>query len=114
MSAVLLTIGGKSVLLPPINFAAIEAAWPAIEGFKAASTLVAQTSLVIEMVSHIFVQAEPPAPEMTPQAIKKQLKGNELVDLVRMVPDILSEMGLVQTGEAKPAGENLGSNSSES
>lgn len=113
MSAVVLVIGGKNELLPPINFAAIEAAWPSVEAFPKAKTLVEQTQLVIAIVSQIFVQAEQPQPEMTPEAIKKRLKGNELLTLVSQVPAILTEMGLVQQGEAKPAAENSGSDSSE-
>lgn len=113
MSSVVLVIGGKKHLLPPVNFAAIEAAWPSVEAFPKAKTLVEQTQLVIAVVSHILVQAEESKPEMTPEAIKKQLKGNELVALVGQVPEILKEMGLVQQGEAKPAGANSESGNSE-
>ena len=112
MSDVILVIGGKSRVLPPVNFAAIEAAWPSVEGFPTARTLVDQVRLVIDIVSYIFVQAEEPKPEMTPEAIKKLLKGDELVALVGKVPEILGAMGLVQKGEAKPAAETSGSNSS--
>lgn len=112
MSGIVLIIGGRSHSLPPVNFAAIEAAWPSVEGFPTARTLVDQTRLVVEIVSHIFVQAEEPRPEMTPLALKKQLKGDELVALVGKVPEILGAMGLVQKGEAQPAAETSGSSNS--
>ena len=106
MSDIVLVIGGMSHTLPPVNFAAIEAAWPSVEGFPTARTLVDQTRIVCEIVSHIFVQAEEPQPELTAQAIKKRLKGHELVALVGKVPEILGAMGLVEKGEAQPAAKS--------
>lgn len=51
MSGIVLIIGGRSHSLPPVNFAAIEAAWPSVEGFPTARTLSETTAGTTEQLA---------------------------------------------------------------
>ncbi|MDB5361147.1 MAG: hypothetical protein JWO51_2444 [Rhodospirillales bacterium] len=94
-------IGGETIAVPPMCFAALKRAWPAIQAMPGQTNLVDQTARSIEIVAAALAQSRP---ELTAAAIEERLKGSELIGLVTQVPQLLDESGLMPA-EKPAAGE---------
>ena len=103
---VTVTLGGEDVAVPPMCFAALKRAWPAIQAMPAQTNLVDQASSAIEIVAAAVAQSRP---DLTQAAIEARLKGSELVALVGQLPRLLEESGLLPAGAASPGEPPAGS-----
>jgi len=99
--SVIVTIGGEAIAVPPMCFAALKRAWPAIQAMPACRGLIDQASTAVAIVAAAVAAVRP---ELTVAAIEERLKGAELTGLVTQVPALLASSGLVPA-ETKPPGE---------
>lgn len=100
------TIGGEAIAVPPMCFAALKRAWPAIQAMPGQTNLVDQTSRSIEIVAAALAQSRP---ELTVAAIEERLKGSELIGLVTQLPRLLSASGLIPAETSAPGEPPAGS-----
>jgi hypothetical protein len=103
---VILTLGGEAVAVPPMCFAALKRAWPAIQSMPAQANLVDQASCAVEIVAAALSASRP---DLTVAAIEGRLKGSELVGLVTRLPLLLEASGLLPAGSAAPGESPAGS-----
>lgn len=99
-------IGGEAIAVPPMCFAALKRAWPAIQAMPGQTNLVDQTTRSIEIVAAALAQSRP---ELTVAAIEERLKGAELIGLVSQVPQLLGESGLMPAEKPAPGELRAGS-----
>ncbi|TWB20672.1 hypothetical protein FBZ89_10671 [Nitrospirillum amazonense] len=98
-------IGGTDYPVPPMNFAALKAAWADIKGLPMLTDPVDQASAGIRIVAAALKST---APDLTAEAIEQKLAATEFPALVSAVVGILRESGLIPTGEPIPqAGSSM-------
>lgn len=93
------TIGGETIAVPILNFAALKRAWPAIRALPTESDLVGQAGRVVEIVAAALAGTRP---DLTVAEIEQRLQGQEIVGLVATAPLLLDLSGLIPRGEAEP------------
>jgi hypothetical protein len=96
---VTVTIGGEAIPVPPMCFAALKRAWPAIQAMPGQTNLVDQTAVSIEIVAAALA---PSRPDLTVAAIEARLKRRELIGLVTQLPLLLTESGLMPAEKPQP------------
>ncbi|MBB6251713.1 hypothetical protein [Nitrospirillum iridis] len=92
-------IGGTEYPVPPMNFAALKAAWADIKGLPLLTDPVDQASAGIRIVAAALKST---APDMTADAIEQKMGATEFPALVSAVVSILRESGLIPPGEPMP------------
>jgi hypothetical protein len=92
-------IGGEAIAVPPINFAALRRAWPAIQALPRQTNALDQAAAVVEILAAAFRRTRP---ELTAEAIEERLEGTEFLELIAALPALLEQSGLVPKGEAMP------------
>lgn len=103
---VIVTLGGEDVPVPPMCFAALKRAWPAIQAMPNQTNLVDQTAVSVEIVAAALARSRP---DLTQAAIEDRLKGSELVGLVSRLPQLLEASGLISSGKIPPGEPPAGS-----
>ena len=96
---VTVTIGGEAISVPPMCFAALKRAWPAIQAMPGQTNLVDQTAASIEIVAAALAQSRP---DLSVPVIEERLKGSELLGLVTRLPQLLQESGLMPAEKPAP------------
>lgn len=112
---VMLTIGGKSVVIPtPMNFKKIKKVWPLLqETAKAEEGVEADMLAVFDQTLAIFEIALAGTNEaMTVDDMEEALLGTELMGLQRTLKDLISASGMATEAKAvvgndEPNPENL-------
>lgn len=89
-------IGGETIAVPILNFAALKRAWSAIRALPAETDLVGQAGRVVEIVAAALAGQRP---ELTVAAIEQRLRADEIVGLVAAAPLLLDLSGLIPRGE---------------
>jgi hypothetical protein len=89
---VTVTLGGEAVAVPPMCFAALKRAWPAIQAMPAKANLIDQAACAVEILAAALSDSRP---DLTQAAIEARLKGSELVALVGRLPRLLEASGLL-------------------
>ena len=92
-------IGGETIAVPILNFAALKRAWPAIRALPTETDLVGQAGRVVEIVAAAL---SGPRPELTIGAIEQRLRADEIVGLVAAAPLLLDLSGLIPRGVPEP------------
>jgi len=106
-----ITIGGEAVTVPPMCFAALKRAWPAIQTMPGRADLIEQASCAVEIVAAALADSRP---DLSVAAIEARLQGSELVGLVTRLPRLLEASGLLPSasagaGDARPGEPAAGS-----
>lgn len=92
-------IGGETIAVPILNFAALKRAWPAIRALPGEVDLIGQASRVIEILAAALMATRP---ELTAGEIERRLRADEIAGLVAAAPRLLDLSGLIPRGEAVP------------
>jgi hypothetical protein len=93
------TIGGEAIPVPPMNFAALKRAWPAIQVLPSLNNAIDQATAVVEILAAALARSRP---ELTAGEIETRLGGGEVPGLLEALPRLLEQSGLVPKGEASP------------
>jgi hypothetical protein len=82
-NAVPIVIGGEVIGVPPMNFASLKRAWPAIRALPDMRDAVEQAGAVVEIVAAALAAVRP---ELTIAEIEQRLSGGEVLALVGAAP----------------------------
>ncbi len=94
-----IVIGGEVIGVPPMNFASLKRAWPAIRALPDMRDAVEQAGAVVEIVAAALAAVRP---ELTIAEIEQRLSGGEVLALVGAAPRLLAASGLVRSEDAEP------------
>jgi len=94
-TAVAVIIGGKRLVLPPMTFAQLKRAWPAIEAVGKADNRINLTDAALEIVIVLL-------PNETVESLSEQLLTTEIDGLLGQVPVLLRISGLMAAGDPEP------------
>jgi len=101
-SGVRMQFGDQEILVPPLVFSSIELAWPAIERLKVSVGVVQETAACLDIVvAALSVAYEQTAgdPHMPRMKLARQLRGDQMADLVKGTIELLRVSGLIPKGE---------------
>lgn len=94
-----LSIGGKQIELPVLNFKTIKKIWPLVQDIQGSEDLIKLMEVASNVISLVLERSATP---MTVDEIEDQLLGPEIQPMQKAIEDMMVESGLL---ERKPGGD---------